>query len=125
MWMEHIHTIIYVFFFNQTHAKHHKNMVFVVSIRDFPEKIAVVTKEGDTFLDLFNNTKTLASINVSPESIETIHIFQGKEFKNGIVVQPSMTCSTANELGCRYILFPLKSKRLQSVDSNNNNSHKP
>ncbi len=70
MWMEHIHTIIYVLiFFNQTHAKHHKNMVFVVSIRDFPEKIAVVTKEGDTFLDLFNNTKTLASINVTPESI--------------------------------------------------------
>ena len=100
-------------------------MVFVVSIRDFPEKIAVVTKEGDTFLDLFNNTKLLASNNVSPESIETIHICQGKEFKNGIVVQPSMTCSTANDFGCRYILFTLKSKRLPSVDSNNNNSHKP
>ena len=79
MWMEHIHTIIYVLiFFNQTHAKH-QILVFVVSIRDFPEKIAVVTKEGDTFLDLFNNTKTLASINVSPESIEIIHICQGKE----------------------------------------------
>ena len=53
-------------------------MVFVVSIRDFPEKKAFFSKKGDTFLDLFNNTKTLASINVSPESIETIHICQGK-----------------------------------------------
>ena len=96
-------------------------MVFVVSIRDFPEKIAVVTKEEDAFLDLFNNTKTLASINVLPESIETIHICQGKEFKNGIVVQPSMTCSTANELGSKlgvrtnaraYVSF-LKSEKIK------------
>ena len=60
-----VHTITLHSIQSEAYKTQYK-MVFVVSIRDFPEKKAFFSKKGDTFLDLFNKTITLATIiNVS------------------------------------------------------------